>query len=76
MAAGGWRWNGRGGSLTWIQPLHAVGECVVRSYAQAVGVWYCAVRVEVVAAPSWVCDDGVGGDERGEEEEDGGGEGE
>jgi hypothetical protein len=49
---------------TWIFPLHAVrvnetGAVCGFTDSESVGFLYCAIRVEVVPSPSWVCDDYV-----------------
>lgn len=59
---------------TWIFPLHTVWEDVSgtvlgRTVDQAVGVFYCAVGVKIVASPSRICDDDVSVGGKGDEGE-------
>lgn len=57
--------------------MHAIGICIVRSYAQPLGLFYAAIGVQIVAPPAWIGDVCVGGDEsrQGKEEDNDGEEG-
>ena len=52
---------------TWIDPLHAIGVCIVAANSESIGSDYAAAvepsdvarRMQVIAAPSWVSDDCV-----------------
>ena len=52
---------------TWIDPLHAIGICIIAANAEAVGSAYVATiesgnvasRMEVIAAHARICDDCV-----------------
>ena len=56
---------------TWIDPLHAIGVCIVAANAETIGSGYGAAvepsdvasRMQVIAAPSGVRYDCVRGDE-------------
>lgn len=59
---------------TWVDPLHAIGICIVAADAETVGPGYVAAVessdiascMQVIPAHSWVCDDCMRGDEGGE----------
>lgn len=60
---------------TWVDPLHAIGICIVAANAEAVGPGNVAAVepsditscMQVISAHSWVGDDCMRGDEGGEE---------